>query len=66
MKLWVIMGNDFPNGVCDSAHAAETAIKSLKEADKARRIKELGERTAGYHTDIYYRAIEFILNEVKA
>lgn len=65
MKLWVIMGNDFPNGVCDSKHAAETAIKSLKERNRVSIRQQYGEAAGEYHPGIHYRSYEFTLNEVK-
>lgn len=63
MKLFVIMGNDYPNGVCSSEEIANAAIERLKETDLARAKAHYGEEAPAPR--IYYRTYEFTLNEVK-
>lgn len=53
MKVFVVMGNDFPDSVFDSEDAAEAACDS-KRAER--------ERSPTGHRAIYWRIYEFTLN----
>ena len=50
MEVWVVMGNDFPEGVYDSEAKAAAAIKVYKLNNDQR---------------IYWRAHKFTMNKVK-
>lgn len=51
MKVWVLMGNDFPCGVATSARQARVLLYLEKRKD----------RKAGYATKVYYRSYEYEL-----
>ena len=55
MKVWVIMGNDFPDAVFDNEEAAEAHIKARKAEGKIH---------GGSYAKIYWRAYEFPLQSV--
>lgn len=55
MKVYVVMGNDFPDAVFDSQKKAEQFIEQKKKEDD--KIKEK------YYARIYWRAYEFELNK---
>lgn len=59
-KYFVIMANDFPEGVMDDEVAAEAIVKARNEADKA---NEPEKRRMGQGR-IYSRSYPFTLNEV--
>ena len=50
MKVWVIMSNDYPMGVCSTKEKAEKKIEALK-ADQDRRY--------GRGAVIFWRAYDF-------
>lgn len=52
MKVWVIMGNDFPDAVLESEEAADKYINHKKELTK-RKMEILG------GSMIYWRSYEF-------
>lgn len=51
MRVWVIMGNDYPDAVFDNEAAANTFIEINKAQDKI--------RFDGAYTRIYWRAYTF-------
>lgn len=54
MKVWVIMGNDFPDAVFSSEKAADKHVEKMKaETDKR----------PGGTPRIYWRSYEFTLRE---
>lgn len=57
MKVWVVMGNDYPAAVCASAQAAEIFIDGKKSEDEERK------RSEGGGPRIYWRSYEFDLRE---
>lgn len=52
MKVWVIMGNDYPDAVRLTEVSANKYIEQKKK-------QELSEQCAGYKAHIYWRAYEF-------
>lgn len=58
MQVWVIMGSDFPEDVCDSERAAEVYVNWKKE--QAAKLKEQG-LTGG---NVYWRAVKFSLTSI--
>lgn len=53
MKVYVIMGNDFPECVFDTEEKAEAFCTERKKLDEAER------KTPGYGRRIYWRVYEF-------
>lgn len=63
--VYVIMGNDFPDGVVDDEAAAQAICKERMEAQRAQLVKEHGEgKGALYSPRIYWRAHAFELNAI--
>lgn len=54
-KVFVIMGNDFPDSVVSSQKAADEYIEARKAVDKAMKV---GHR-------IYWRSYEFEIDKLK-
>jgi hypothetical protein len=54
MRVWVVMGNDYPAAVFDTEEAAKSYIKT----------KDM--ETGGAERGIYWRAYDFSLNEEAA
>lgn len=55
MKVYVIMGNDYPDAVVSSQQLADEYIEARKVVDKALNIGP----------KIYWRSYEFIIDEIK-
>lgn len=53
MKIWVIMGNDYPEAICSSQEKADRKINALK-VDQFRRY--------GPDTRIHWRSYEFTVD----
>lgn len=51
MKVWVIMGNDFPNSVFSNEEDADAYVACMDAAEK-KKLKGFGPR-------IYWRSYEF-------
>lgn len=58
MKVWVIMGNDFPDAVRLTKAEADAYVAEKQAEDAA-------SRPAGYAARIYWRAYEFDLPGVR-
>lgn len=60
MKVWVVMGNDYPDSVYKTENAAATFINAKnEEREKAdRKKRRLGSGSGGYGR-IYWRSYEF-------
>lgn len=56
MKIWVVMGNDFPDAVFDTEAGAKQYCKDKRDANKAHREKMPG-------PTIYWRSYEFDLRQ---
>jgi hypothetical protein len=56
MKVWVVMGNDYPDAVFSSEKAADDFIAEKKREHEAKAHHE-----GGAHWKIYWRAYEFDL-----
>lgn len=57
MKVWVIMGNDYPDAVFDSEEGANAFVKAKGEEDARH-------RDMWAQPKIYWRAYEFELRSV--
>ena len=56
-KIYVVMGNDFPDAAFSTEEKADAYVERMrKEDDKNNSIKI-------HHVKIYWRAYEFILDE---
>lgn len=62
MKVWVIMGNDYPDAVIGSEEEAKDYIDKKKKEDIQKREKAM----PGYGPRIYWRSYEFDLIEKEA
>lgn len=61
MKLFVIMANDFPEGVMDDEAKAEELVKARNDADKIACGEASRQQIRGR---IYWRSYPFELNKV--